>query len=495
MGHSFHFLQRLERADDVHIKRAMELYHRPRLVTSILHRLSLSDEHQRLGISLDPEDEGPFLVLSAEGEFITCLGRGMFTGSLYIVNFERYELLRQRSVEMLSNVEACVDMDDFVRTLTGGGLMLEQEAFCRLASLFPLMKDHFFKAYVTAHGHLAEFLESMRGDKSSVKGRALRRKMRWYWQLHMTLAHFGLLSALKGEEPYTEPLKSVKKSSSDPDDFSMFNIFSPLFYTGELALMIRALWIVGRAGKSQWPVLKKMLRDETLYVYTWRFAFFSSLVLAVRHRSLRKEIEKFVLSKKILSMDQFVLLYSDSDVEDDAMEQWMTNIFLIVKNPDFIFESSSTFAKEQSLFALNAIPAFEGDPILDEISPTESFAVLGGYSKNSLEEGTIWQLIAVFIPWIARIEAHEFYLPKRIACRLQATQKDQIILGTDLFRLHKKHSFEETTKRYKKRAPGPNERCHCGSGNKYKKCCMRKDKAKKNSQSLQKEDVPSSEAR
>lgn len=72
MGHSFHFLQRLERADDVPIKRAMELYHRSRLVTSILHRLSLSDEHQRLGISLDPEDEGSFLVLSAEGELITC---------------------------------------------------------------------------------------------------------------------------------------------------------------------------------------------------------------------------------------------------------------------------------------------------------------------------------------------------------------------------------------------------------------------------------------
>ena len=28
----------------------------------------------------------------------------------------------------------------------------------------------------------------------------------------------------------------------------------------------------------------------------------------------------------------------------------------------------------------------------------------------------------------------------------------------------------------KEKKPGPNDPCHCGSGKKYKKCCMQKDK-------------------
>ena len=85
MEHQHHFLTRLDRVKLPHVERALELYRDPVLVRFILAQAKVPEGSSRVAISLVDPVTGPFLIVTRDGKFVTCLGEGMRAGGLPVI--------------------------------------------------------------------------------------------------------------------------------------------------------------------------------------------------------------------------------------------------------------------------------------------------------------------------------------------------------------------------------------------------------------------------
>jgi hypothetical protein len=92
--HAEHFLSRLDRLPRSEVDLALELYRDPELLRAVLDAATQPERVERVAISIDDSVEGPFLVVTRSGHFVTCLGRGMRAGDLPIVTRDSFERTR-----------------------------------------------------------------------------------------------------------------------------------------------------------------------------------------------------------------------------------------------------------------------------------------------------------------------------------------------------------------------------------------------------------------
>ncbi len=74
---SAHFFERLTRLDERQIDLALWLYGNPDLVDEIFLSPTVPGYMSRIAISLEHPSKGPFVIISRDGDFVTCLARGM----------------------------------------------------------------------------------------------------------------------------------------------------------------------------------------------------------------------------------------------------------------------------------------------------------------------------------------------------------------------------------------------------------------------------------
>jgi hypothetical protein len=84
VGHAEHFLSRLDRLASAEVELALELYRDPGLLRAVLQVVKLPDAAERVAISLDDSAAGPYLVVTRDGHFVTCLARGMRPRNAYL---------------------------------------------------------------------------------------------------------------------------------------------------------------------------------------------------------------------------------------------------------------------------------------------------------------------------------------------------------------------------------------------------------------------------
>ena len=77
MGHAHHFLERLDRVTRAQTEFALELYRDHEAVAYVLDRVNLPDGAGRVALAIDDAREGPFVIVTRDGRFVTCLGAGM----------------------------------------------------------------------------------------------------------------------------------------------------------------------------------------------------------------------------------------------------------------------------------------------------------------------------------------------------------------------------------------------------------------------------------
>jgi hypothetical protein len=85
MGHDHHFLSRLDRVNDESAQLALLFYREPDLLRLVLVSAKIPDGADRVALSLNHHERGPFIIVSREGRFITCLGEGMHLGDRFVV--------------------------------------------------------------------------------------------------------------------------------------------------------------------------------------------------------------------------------------------------------------------------------------------------------------------------------------------------------------------------------------------------------------------------
>src|SRR3954462_3480849 len=106
MGHEHHFLSRLDRVSRPHVELALALYRDDALLRYVLDSVHLPERAERVAISLDDPHEGPFLIVTREGRFVTCLGRGMSPGEWPIVTRGQLDGITAKLDDFRARVEA-----------------------------------------------------------------------------------------------------------------------------------------------------------------------------------------------------------------------------------------------------------------------------------------------------------------------------------------------------------------------------------------------------
>src|SRR2546423_617293 len=106
MAHAEHFLSRLERLEQPHVELSLALYRDPELVRFILQGVAFDGGSDRVALSLEDPERGPFVIVDRSGAFITCLAEGMVPSEVAIVSRDRLEGSAVRLRTLRERVEA-----------------------------------------------------------------------------------------------------------------------------------------------------------------------------------------------------------------------------------------------------------------------------------------------------------------------------------------------------------------------------------------------------
>lgn len=211
-GHAHHFLSRLDRIPHTQVQLALSLYNDVPLLKAVLAELRVPEAAAHVAISLDDPREGPFVVVTRDARFVTCLARGMVPCGLHVISRADLDRAANKMQELERRIrharaltapgEAWLKVLERVYT---AGPALAREEMVTLLGIQPLLHTHFFETMVTLMSRVAE---SERRLESIARGRSLRRSdralLRHHWNMHWALTHMLVLTTHRGQRMVDE---------------------------------------------------------------------------------------------------------------------------------------------------------------------------------------------------------------------------------------------------------------------------------------------------
>ena len=469
MGHAHHFLTRLDRVSLPHAELALGFYNDVPLLQFILQSVRLPEGAPRVAISLDHPDNGPFLVVTREGRFVTCLGEGMSAGELPVITRGQLDgvaakalVLRERMAEAQRLAGAKGGVGKLLQRVHDAADELSREEILAISGLQPLYAFEFFQCLFAVASDLKSardifLLDLRRTDRLRPQYHAA---LRSYWNGFWSLGHFSVLATLDGWGPLE------KASDALVDAAPRVPISWLTVREGISSNALRGAWAAGRLGKPLLPGYKQRYREANSPL-----SIIDSCLglgaIALRHVKLSAEVSKLLSTGPSIHpeslMGQVVhglsriarrIVDSDGVTAADVLAgqcqigamTWMEATKHLPPGAPYRFERREDVPVDLALCAaVNAPFNFLSDPD----SGFEMFAAL---------------------PWVARATPEQLYLP-RAAIRAMArpwVPEDTLLL----LRAHRDNPVH-LAKRRPVRSSGParQDPCPCGSGKKYKRCC------------------------
>lgn len=456
MHEAEHFLSRLDRLAGPEVDIALGLYRDPQMLRAVLGMVSLPESAGRVALSLNDPSLGPFLIVTRDGHFVTCLGTGMNPAPHPVVTRGQLDALslkvsdlRERlelATRLVGNKErACAQL---LRRLVVTPDKVSREDFLAVSAWQPLLAPVLFDIY---HGMSVELLDeapvlrSIRRMDGNVE-----RAMRQYWDLLHAAGHFCLLASMAGEdEHYLDATPNLRR-----------NTYSwGLTSTGVTAFILKGAWGVGRMGKAMLPSYKKSLEEDGA-LFELYDTIFALLAIGRRSSKLRPEIAKALaaaheratspgaqkLRKAINLAPLFGAAVEYMNAADDELEATLLR------------------AGNQMLGGdLDGVPDGERNEAA-RLLPITHYA-------DGVNDGRKWLITLTMIAATARGAPEQFYFPKEALQSIHMPWKPEFTRHVLEPIRHAEHATRPQVP--VRSTPGPNEPCSCGSGRKYKKCCGR----------------------
>jgi len=469
MGHAHHFLSRLDRVSLPHAELALGLYNDVPLLLFILQSVRLPEGAPRVAISLDHPTNGPFLVVTREGRFVTCLGEGMSPGELPVIARGQLDgiatkvgVLRARMADALQMAGGKGGVSKLLRRIHEAGEELSREEVLAISGLQPLYAFEFLQCLFAAAGDLKDardlFLRELRrADRLKPQ---YNTALRTYWNTFWSLGHFSVLATLDGWAPLERASDTMVKLGEN------FPLSWITVREGVTSLALKGAWAVGRIGKPQLAGAKLRYRGANTQLSILDGCLGLGAI-ALRHAKLSAEISKLMATGPDVGPEQifgkFVhqvndiahrMIHADNIKTEDFVHaqrvlggaSWMAMTKHLPPGAPYRFERIEDVPEELALCAAINVP-------LDFMGNVES-------AFNMF----------VALPWVARATPEQLYLP-RAAIRARSIPwqpKDTM----ELLRLHEKNPIRKVhTRPVRSSGPPRQEPCPCGSGKKYKRCC------------------------
>jgi hypothetical protein len=279
-------------ADD-EIKLALALYYDSEWVRAILGSASLPEAAERVALSLNDTQSGPFVVVTRDGHFVTCLARDMSPRQLPVVARDRLttSAIKVDRDRQRAALEERVQRGDerlcaLLKRLFFFPDFISREDFLEVATWEPLLGPVFLNTFLAMGAELTE--QSLVLRQKRLARRASDAMLHDYWNLLHATGHLALLGAMSADRTQYDAL-----TADTPGARAAFSY--PLTGTGVSTFMLKGGWAAGRLGKPMLAAYKRALSEDVAL-----FELFDTLlvllVLGRRSNKLRVEIIKAVSS-------------------------------------------------------------------------------------------------------------------------------------------------------------------------------------------------------
>jgi len=293
MGHDEHFLRRLDRVAEDHVELALTLYRDQELLAEVLGRAALPEGTERLAISLDDPQQGPFVIVTRGGRFVTCLGKGMRVDGDPVLTKERLDAAVSKVERMRERLAQAVRSAEHGGITTTGrvfarmkhhGLAVSREDVELLLQVRPLMAPGLTKVLFSKLVELRELRPRVGALRLDRLRPAERDLVDAYGRAAWIYAHMLVLSD-------HEDVALRMPGLGVPESWWLFARTAAEL--GTVAHMTRALWMLARHAKEVLPVVKAAEADPRVHVVVLRelslgvIAYASSKLRAEALKALR----------------------------------------------------------------------------------------------------------------------------------------------------------------------------------------------------------------
>jgi hypothetical protein len=286
--HAEHFLSRLDRLPRSEVDLALELYRDPDLLRTVLDAAALPDRAERVAISIDDPVQGPFLVVTRDGHFVTCLGRGMRAGDLPIVTREALDAISRKVTRLREKMALAKQLGGeraharLLHRLLVSSDSVSREDFLTVAAWEPLLGPTFLDLYLAM------------GTELSLQGPMLRTRrsrraqdeelLHEYWNLLHAAGHMALLGAGTADREHYVSLSEQLAGSRAAFSYALTG-------TGVIAFILKGAWAAARLGKLMLPEYKLALGNDVSF-FELLDTLFALLAIGTRAKNTRAEIVK-----------------------------------------------------------------------------------------------------------------------------------------------------------------------------------------------------------
>jgi hypothetical protein len=456
VGHAAHFLRRLDRLSDPHVELALTLYNDPELLGETLSRARLPDGAARVAIALDDPTLGPFLVVTRDGRFVTCLGRGMHTGDTPIVTREQLDAAARRVERMREAIAQSRFFDSNrgllrkkIDALYKDAENVSREQIEDLLRWEPLLGPVFLEACISTG---ADLLTGRTRVKNITRPHPRHEAtLRAYHQSLYAMAHLYVLVASSPQG--REGLAAILPQRPD------FTWAWAAIRHDNSYVLYRALWSTARVGKPLLPGQKARLRGELTY-YGMADAVLGTAMIGLGHDKLRAEVRKALAAPRTpMAIDPRIgplgqLLDVLVDVAFDA--------------PEYADELAVQLGRHLLMKNRDNLPERYRWDRLEDVPEELARPAMVLLPRTVITDPDFLPHAFHVLPWLARAQPAELYLPQDFIDGI----RDPWSMEQTIEQLQGVRREEGVPAPVRsKGTPGRNDPCSCGSGKKYKRCC------------------------
>lgn len=288
MQHAEHFLSRLDRLLPSEVDLALELYRDPELLRAVLDAATLPERVERVAISIDDPKQGPFLVVTRSGHFVTCLGRGMRTGDLPIVTRVELDAISRKVTRLREAIALAKQIGRerghtrLLRRLLVASDTVSREDFLAVAAWEPLLGPMFLDLYLAMGQELLREGPMLRTRRS--RRAQDEEALHAYWNLLHAAGHMALLGASTADRESFVSLTDQHRGARAAFSY-------PLTGTGVITFILKGAWAAARLGKLMLLDYKRALTED-VSLFELLDTLFALLAIGTRAKSTRAEIVK-----------------------------------------------------------------------------------------------------------------------------------------------------------------------------------------------------------
>ncbi len=456
MQHAEHFLSRLDRLPRSEVDLALELYRDPDLLRAVLDAAALPEQVERVAISIDHAVEGPFLVVTRGGHFVTCLGRGMRVGGLPVVTRAELDAISRKVTRLREKMALAEQLGGergqarLLRRLFVSSDSVSREEFLAVAAWEPLLGSQFLELYVALGSELAVQAPLLRSRR--IRRGQDEEVLHRYWQLLHAAGHLALLGATTADrESYVHLTEDHRGSRSA--------FCYPLAGTGVVAFILKGAWAAARLGKLMVPAYKQALVEDVSFLDLLD-TLFALLAIGLRGKNTRAEIVKALRAAPDTARTPQAKKLRE--VRGQEIRRCCLAIADLLEAPP---EDPEAVLRRLGANVFEPGTDIDGDPQRAELCRT--LPLMARY--DGVTNGNRLLLSLTLIAATARGAPEQFYLPADAAKALH-----QPWTPADTWTVLNPTLKMSGVGRKPRPGPAPISRqgpCPCGSGKKYKRCC------------------------